>query len=373
MHQTFHAQQGTTLTKLTALVAELRRGLAEAGLGTETVEIIDAEAQVVEEQATGPKPDGEIIVSRLETITKLLTAVSGTVVAAKTFCPPLKPRWNGRNSYSSKRRLPPAIRRWLLMAALLFSLLLTHPAHAAPNPDRGIYLPLISAGSTCAPSPARATARSTRPRRPPTGPPRSTPTSTWRSAATSRRPDTWGWWTTTAWPTRPRRNSAGCSGIAARRSSRASISRDWDWGCNCRAAPIASPPVTLATLAASAGEPVLLPDSGYSIGSGYEALVLYAAADRITLKYTRDDNVVSGYTLHIEGLCVAPDLLALYQALDAAGRVQLPALRAGAALGRATGPVGVAIRDNGAFLDPRSRRTGGAATKFRGCNDTSPL
>ena len=47
MHQTFHAQQGATLTELTALVAELRRALPEAGLGAETVEIIDAEAQVV--------------------------------------------------------------------------------------------------------------------------------------------------------------------------------------------------------------------------------------------------------------------------------------------------------------------------------------
>lgn len=132
---------------------------------------------------------------------------------------------------------------------------------------------------------------------------------------------------------------------------------DWNWACNCRGGPLASPPVTLAELAVTPGEALRVPDSGYSIGSGYEVLVLYAAPDRITLKYTRNDNVVHGYTLHLEGLCVDPPLLQLYRSWNAAGRGQLPALAAGQALGRASGPtVGVAIRDSGAFLDPRSRK-----------------
>jgi hypothetical protein len=132
---------------------------------------------------------------------------------------------------------------------------------------------------------------------------------------------------------------------------------DWNWGCNCRGASVTNPPVTLAELATAPGEPLRVPDSGYSIGSGYEVLVLYAAPDRITLKYTRNDNVVQGYTLHVENICVDPPLLSLYQSWNAAGRSQLPALQPGQAFGRAAGnTVGVAIRDSGSFMDPRSRK-----------------
>jgi hypothetical protein len=86
-------------------------------------------------------------------------------------------------------------------------------------------------------------------------------------------------------------------------------------------------------------------------------LVLYANPQRITLKYTREDNVVHGYTLHLEGICVEPRLLALYTTWNNSGRAYLPALTAGQALGRAQGSeVRVAIRDSGTFLDPRSRK-----------------
>lgn len=132
---------------------------------------------------------------------------------------------------------------------------------------------------------------------------------------------------------------------------------DWNWACNCRGGPLASPPVTLAELAVTPGEALRVPDSGYHIGSGYQVLVLYAAQDRITLKYTRNDNVVHGYTLHLESLCVDPSLLSLYHSWNAAGRSQLPALQPGQAFGRAAGiTVGVAIRDSGTFMDPRSRK-----------------
>ncbi len=51
-----------------------------------------------------------------------------------------------------------------------------------------------------------------------------------------------------------------------------------------------------------------------------------------------------------------PNLLALYEASNSAGRAQLPALRPGQAFGRTRGEeIGVAIRDNGTFMDPRSR------------------
>jgi hypothetical protein len=131
----------------------------------------------------------------------------------------------------------------------------------------------------------------------------------------------------------------------------------WDWECNCRGPLVTDPEVTLAGLAVTPGETIHVPDSGYSIGGGYEVLVLYATSDRITLKYTPDDHVIGGYTLHVENICVEPRLLALYQSWNDAGRCHLPALRAGQAFGRALGDeIGVVIRDNGAFMDPRSRK-----------------
>lgn len=132
---------------------------------------------------------------------------------------------------------------------------------------------------------------------------------------------------------------------------------NWYWECNCRGHPIDDSAVTLAELAARPGETIHVPPSGYEIGDGYEVLVLYASEDRLTLKYTAEDDVVMGYTLHLENICVEPHLLALYQASDLTGRHSLPALRTGQVVGHARSDrIGVAIRDTGAFLDPRARR-----------------
>ncbi len=68
----------------------------------------------------------------------------------------------------------------------------------------------------------------------------------------------------------------------------------WDWGRNARGGPVTDFEVTVAGLAAQTGETVHVPDAGYSIGSGYAVLVLYADANRITLKYTGEDSVVNG-------------------------------------------------------------------------------
>ncbi len=150
----------------------------------------------------------------------------------------------------------------------------------------------------------------------------------------------------------------------------------WLWETNSRGAVITDPPVTLATMQTANGELLRVPGSGYNIGTqalhppegrfkdaptddpnAYEVMALYAAPTRLTLKYTRDDNVVHGYTLHLENICVAPALLTLYQELNAAGRAQLPALKAGQSFGRAReNAIGAVIRDNGAFMDPRSRK-----------------
>jgi hypothetical protein len=131
---------------------------------------------------------------------------------------------------------------------------------------------------------------------------------------------------------------------------------DWDW-VNMRPGPLLTTwPVTVVGLATTPGATIHAPGAALDIGSGYVALVLYAEARRLTLKYTRNDDVRVGYTIHLEDICTSPDLLALYQSLDAAGRGSLPALRPGQAIGRAQGAeVDVAIRDSGTFMDPRSR------------------
>ncbi|MEN6480471.1 MAG: hypothetical protein ABFD20_12670 [Anaerolineales bacterium] len=134
---------------------------------------------------------------------------------------------------------------------------------------------------------------------------------------------------------------------------------DWNWANNTRGAPLTTYDATLAGLQTIPGETVHVPASGYNIGdtARYEVLVLYADQDSLTLKYTRDDNVIRGYTLHLEGLCVEPRLLALYEADNAAGRSRLPGLVEYQAVGRAAGTeIQVAIRDNGAFMDPRSHK-----------------
>jgi len=132
---------------------------------------------------------------------------------------------------------------------------------------------------------------------------------------------------------------------------------NWDWGRNARGGPITDFEVTLVGFTVKPGETIHVPDSGYSIGQGYAVLVLYADANRITLKYTGEDSVVNGYAVHVDGVCVEPNLLALYERMNAAGRGQLPALRAGQAFGRARGDeIQVAIRDTGRFMDPRTRK-----------------
>jgi len=132
---------------------------------------------------------------------------------------------------------------------------------------------------------------------------------------------------------------------------------NWDWGNNSRGGPISDFDVTVAGFKVEPGETIHVPQAGYEIGQGYAVLVLYADKNRITLKYTGEDSVVSGYAVHIDGVCTEPSLLALYEQMNASGRGQLPALRAKQALGRANGnEIQVAIRDTGRFMDPRVRK-----------------
>jgi hypothetical protein len=137
---------------------------------------------------------------------------------------------------------------------------------------------------------------------------------------------------------------------------------DWNWNCSpppgCRGLPLTWPyAVTLLEMATTAGEPLAIASRTASIFNpgAYKAMVLYAEETRLTLTYTRDDSPANGYLLHFEGVTVAPELVALYRQLDAAGRQRLPALRNGEVWGVAAGgTIKVAIRDRGTFMDPRA-------------------
>jgi hypothetical protein len=133
----------------------------------------------------------------------------------------------------------------------------------------------------------------------------------------------------------------------------------WDSNCNCPSEGIVtSPAVSIVGLATVPGEIIHLPDSGYEISPGYDAMVLYASETRLVAKYTREDDIVGGYTLYLENLCVEPSLLVLYRSLNAAGRQQLPALTGRQPVGRALGrEIGVSIRDAGQTQDPRARNS----------------
>ena len=146
---------------------------------------------------------------------------------------------------------------------------------------------------------------------------------------------------------------------------------DWIWDSSqCGGHPRGCPgppadtfwPVTLVGVATTPGEPVYTPERGAQIYSGgYSALVLYAEATRLTLGYTRRDTVATGYVVHLENVCVNPNLVALYKAQeDADGWLatgHLPGLRNNQPLGTALGyEIQVAIRDAGTFMDPRSQK-----------------
>ncbi len=113
-------------------------------------------------------------------------------------------------------------------------------------------------------------------------------------------------------------------------------------------------------------------DLGKPVGQG-GAVVLYADANNITLKFTREDSVATGYTIQISGICVDPKLLALYVSLNNTDRnsfgpgsgntprdgvfdYSLPGLEQGQVFGTSlfTNDMVVTIRDSGTFLDPRS-------------------
>src|SRR4030043_1138097 len=136
----------------------------------------------------------------------------------------------------------------------------------------------------------------------------------------------------------------------------------WNWVDNQVGPLVPRPPnlpsnydfATLVGFSTNPGQSILVPNSGYNIGQGNEVMVLYADENSIVLKYTGDDNVSVGYTLYIENIKVASDLLAYYNQLSNAGREELPVLMAGKKNSEALSEeILIAIRDTGSFMDPR--------------------
>ncbi|HLE28570.1 MAG TPA: hypothetical protein VI793_10660, partial [Anaerolineales bacterium] len=157
---------------------------------------------------------------------------------------------------------------------------------------------------------------------------------------------------------------------------------DWNWADppdpGTRSTNIVDTPWPIQGLglAATPGQLIYTPRTGqdHPIAPGYQAMVIYADAQNIALRYTPDDTggaggdgTRNGYTLHIRNMWVDPTLLALYNSLDNAARNTyygfpdynadyfLPYLSAGQPIGYAAGAeIQVVINDSGGFMDPRS-------------------
>jgi len=116
---------------------------------------------------------------------------------------------------------------------------------------------------------------------------------------------------------------------------------------------------------------IKMPSTGYDIGGGMEAMVVFAAADRVTLHIGRHEYFTGtktcangktcsgGYWIYVKNICVDQQIQNAYNqvkgAQESAGAnlnpIQLPMVRAGQILGKANGSsILVGVRDNGPFI-----------------------
>jgi hypothetical protein len=128
---------------------------------------------------------------------------------------------------------------------------------------------------------------------------------------------------------------------------------DWNWGCNCKGALIQDGRAVLVGIKTTPGDPIFIPPTPHDIyqGNDYAAL-LYADEDSLTFVYARAGSVAKGYTVHYLGLQTDPNLLKLFR--ESQGN-NLPGLTLDTPVGLAGSQLIVAVRDNGTFLDARSR------------------
>jgi hypothetical protein len=82
-----NAPQGATVAEFVRLLADMRAALPQAGLDPDTAEVVDADFKVVEAQAGKEKPNGAVIVSKLEGAVKVLTAAAGAATAVEKLLP----------------------------------------------------------------------------------------------------------------------------------------------------------------------------------------------------------------------------------------------------------------------------------------------
>lgn len=135
---------------------------------------------------------------------------------------------------------------------------------------------------------------------------------------------------------------------------RAYTVHDWDWGCNCKGKVLQEDHLVLLGLKTTPGQPVFIPPKeGDIYGGNYYAVVLYASEDSLTFLYNRAGSVVTGYAIHYVGLHTDPNLVARFR--ESKGS-ELPGLTLDTPVGVAGDELIVAIRDNGKFLDARSKR-----------------
>ncbi|MBP6994239.1 hypothetical protein KBB12_03280, partial [Candidatus Woesebacteria bacterium] len=127
-----------------------------------------------------------------------------------------------------------------------------------------------------------------------------------------------------------------------------------------------------------AGWPVCVPTTGYDIGGGYEAMVVAAESNRITLHIGIHEYMVGqdpvlggcpagqqckgGYWLYISGIAVDSDILSAYNgkkgiqqgaglSQNITDRIQLPVVKPGRRLGTSQGDgVTVLLRDSGPVI-----------------------
>lgn len=136
-----------------------------------------------------------------------------------------------------------------------------------------------------------------------------------------------------------------------------------------RGSVITDPPVTVLGLPTAAGETIYSPAWSRQINAGIAAMVMYADFNTVTIAYHREDSAGDvGYTVYIDNICTDPNLVSLYQSLDAnpnrylfsfrgAETYSLPYLFPNQAIGTARDShVMVAIADSGPVMDPRSCR-----------------
>lgn len=142
---------------------------------------------------------------------------------------------------------------------------------------------------------------------------------------------------------------------------------DWNWNNNApppygsRGGVNNDWPVSVLDMATTKGELISIPDRNFANSvAGTNAMVLYADERQIALVYGDQDRVDAGYVIYLANFCVDPSLVSLYRAQLVNGKRatgRLPALRNDQKIGEADGSfITVAVRDQGTFLDPRSRK-----------------